>query len=58
MGASFGGRLLASSLGAIEGIWVGASWDDHRCVSVSLLNALIVHDILGEVLSTDHKTTG
>lgn len=42
-------------LSLLEGVGVGAGWDDHRSVSVPSLHSFVVHNVLGEVFSTERK---
>jgi len=48
LSTAFGGRL-ASCIWTSESIWVRTSWDDHSRVSITLLDALIIHNVLWEV---------
>ena len=41
--------------GGTESVRVGASGDDHCRVGITFLYALIVHDVLREVLTIIHK---
>ena len=49
---------LGSGLVLVSGaecVRVGSSRNDHSGVSVALLNTLIIHDVLGKVLTRETK---